>query len=116
MTDSITLDSTDTHGHSDHDDHAHPTEKQYWIVFVILAVITAVEIAWSYMGLEGPALVVPLIIMMVVKFLMIAGVFMHLSFDSKMPNGRTFYLCFGAAMVLAILVFLVVLAAFEFQI
>lgn len=114
MTDSISLDSTDSH--SSHDDHAHPTEKQYWIIFVILGVITAIEIAWSYLGLEGVALVVPLIIMMVVKFVMIAAVFMHLQSDSKILNGRTFYLCFGAAMLLAILVFTVVFAAFEFQI
>lgn len=116
MTDSLTSPVSTAADHDSHDDHAHPTEKQYWIIFVILGVITAVEIAWSYMGLEGPALVVPLILMMVVKFILIAAAFMHLFFDGKMPNGNVFALCFGAAMVLAILVFLVVFAAFEFQI
>lgn len=37
-----------------HDDHAHddhPTEKKYWIIALILAVITAVEVALSYIDL-----------------------------------------------------------------
>ncbi|MGH1487883.1 MAG: cytochrome C oxidase subunit IV family protein [Acidimicrobiales bacterium] len=100
-----------------HDDHDHhPSEKQYWVVFVILAVFTAVEVAWSYMGLEGVALVAPLIIMMVVKFLLVTGVFMHLYFDMKILNGRLFTWAFFGALVLAMGVYAVVLAAFEFQI
>jgi len=102
------------HAHDDHEHH--PSEKQYWVVFVILAVFTAVEVAWSYMGLEGAALVVPLIIMMVVKFLLVTGVFMHLYFDMKLLNGRLFTWAFFGALVLAMGVYAVVLAAFEFQI
>ena len=57
-----TATQTDAHQGA-HDDHgAHPTEKQYWVVFVILAVFTAIEIALSYVGLEGPSLVVPLVV------------------------------------------------------
>ena len=105
---------TAAHGH---DDHAHhPTEKQYWVVFVILAVFTAVEVAWSFLGLEGPVLVIPLIIMMVVKFFLVAGYFMHLRFDLKIVNGKLFTWTFAAAMILAMGVYAVVLAAFDFQI
>jgi len=65
--------------HNDHADHGdHPTEKQYWVIFAVLAVLTAVEVLWSYLGLSGPALVLPLIAMMVVKFILVAGIFMHL--------------------------------------
>lgn len=114
MTDT-TIDHTDSHaGDHDHDDHgAHPTEKQYWIVFVILAILTAVEVAWSYLGLEGPALVVPLIVMMVVKFLLVCGIFMHLYFDMKMLNGRLFTWAFGSATILALLVYFIVFASFD---
>lgn len=101
--------------HDGHDDH-HPTESQYWIVFVALAVITAVEIAWSYLGLSGPALVLPLIVMMIVKFLVVAGVFMHLWFDMKIVNGKLFAMMFGAGLVLAAVLYFIVFAAFDFRI
>ena len=99
-----------------HDDHAHPTERQYWVVFVTLAVLTGIEIAWSYSGFEGPALVLPLVAMMVVKFFLVAGAFMHLYFDLKIINGRLFTMAFFGALVLAIAVYAVVIAAFQFEI
>ncbi len=101
--------------HDVHDEE-HVSERQYWVVFVVLAIITAVEVAWSYLGLEGAALVLPLIAMMVVKFLFVVGIFMHLYFDLKILNGRWFTWSFGTGLILAILVFLAVIATFEFQI
>lgn len=100
-----------------HDAHAHgPTERQYWLVFVILVVFTALEVAWSFFGLEGAALVLPLMVMMVIKFLLVAGVFMHLYFDMNMINGKLFAVAFGSALALAALVYLVVVATFDFRI
>ncbi len=105
--------------HSDssheHGDHAHhPTERQYWIVFVLLAILTAVEVAWSYIpGLEGPSLVLPLLAMMVVKFLLVAGAFMHLYFDMKIVNGRLFTWAFGFSFLVAVIVYLVMFMAFD---
>ncbi len=101
-----------------HDDfhEEHVAEKSYWIVFVVLAVLTAIEIAWSYIGLEGIALVVPLIVMMIIKFFIVAGVFMHLYFDLKFVNGKYFSIMFGFGLVLAIAVFLAVMASFDFRI
>ncbi len=96
--------------------HDEPSELQYWVVFVALAVLTAVEIAWSYTGLEGAALVVPLIIMMIIKFFLVAGAFMHLYFDLKVVNGRLFTWAFFGAVVLAIAVYGAVVAAFRFQV
>lgn len=104
-------------GHDHHDDHAHhPTERQYWIVFVVLAVLTAIEVAWSFMGLEGPALVIPLLVMMLIKFGLVAGAFMHLYFDFKIKFGGLFMWLFAMGMILAILVYLATFAAFEWQI
>lgn len=104
-----------THDQSHDDDHAHPTETQYWVVFVALAVLTAIEVAWSYSGLEGPQLVVPLVIMMAVKFSLVAGAFMHLYFDRKIVNGRLFVWAFFGALLLAMGVYAVVFAAFRWQ-
>jgi heme/copper-type cytochrome/quinol oxidase subunit 4 len=95
-----------------HAEHAHPTERQYWIVFAALGILTALEIFWAE-TFEGAVLVVPLIAMMVVKFLLVAGAFMHLYFDLKIVNGRIFTWAFAGAIVLAIAVYLVVFAAFE---
>ena len=106
---------TGAHAAGGHD-HAHPTEAQYWKVFAILVVLTAVEVAWSFLGLKGPALVLPLVVMMVVKFLLVAGVFMHLYFDMKAINGKLFTWAFGSALALAGLVYLIVFASFEFRI
>ena len=78
------------HGSAHDDHHDGPSEKQYWIVFAILAAFTGVEVAWTYIGVSGIALVLPLILMMIIKFLLVAGVFMHLYFDFKMVNGKYF--------------------------
>ena len=101
----------ETEMHDLHDDH-HVSERQYWGVFVILAAITALEVAWSYLGFDGVTLVLPLIAMMMVKFLFV----MHLYFDLKLLNGRWFTWSFGAGLILAISVFLIVIATFEFRI
>lgn len=107
-----------THGdhagsHGDHGEHHHPTERQYWIVFVILAVLTAIEVAWSYLGLEGISLWLPLLAMMVAKFVLVAGEFMHLRFDMKIVNGRLFTWAFAGSLLLAVAVYFIVFAAFD---
>ena len=62
---------------------AHPDPYQYVIVAVVLAVITGVEIAVSYMEGDIPdgLIVVLLLSMMVVKFFLVASWFMHLRTD-----------------------------------
>jgi len=109
---------TETAAHSaTHDDHDHhPTERQYWMVFVALVILTAIEVAWSFLGFEGITLVAPLIIMMIIKFFLVAGAFMHLYFDLKILNGRLFAMAFFGALLLAMAVYFGALAAFDFAI
>jgi cytochrome c oxidase subunit 4 len=98
------------------DDHHGPTDKTLWKIAGILAVITAVEVAWSYLPWSdwghGFAIVFAelggLLIMMAVKFAIVASYFMHLKFDHKILT-RIFY----AGLFLAIAVYLAVLATFE---
>jgi cytochrome c oxidase subunit 4 len=103
--------------HADHGDdgHAHPTDKLFVKTAVILAVITAVEVGWSYLpwwkdaeGLTSFIEISGLLIMMMVKFVIVANVFMHLKFDKPILT-RTFY--FGFA--LAVLVYMAALTTFE---
>lgn len=65
-------------------DSAHPSDVHYVRVAVFLAVMTAIEVALSYInGLNGLALVVPLLFIMGLKFGIVAAQFMHLKWDSK---------------------------------
>lgn len=105
---------TDAHVGHGHDDHgAHPTERQYWLVFAALFALTGLEVAWSYTGLEGVALWLPLIVMMIAKFLLVAGAFMHLYFDRKILHGGLFTWAFGGSLLIALSVYVVVFFAFD---
>ncbi len=109
-----TLDAEVSTDHADHADHGdHPTEKMYWIIFAVLAGFTALEVAWSYVGLNGAALVVPLVAMMVIKFILVAGIFMHLKFDLSLRNGGLFAFVFSFGLVLALIVYASVLFTFS---
>jgi len=60
----------------------HPTPRQYVTIAAVLAVLTGLEVA-TYFFEFGPFAVPMLIILMIVKFLYVAGWFMHLKFDHK---------------------------------
>ena len=53
--------------------------------------------------------------MMVIKFAIVAGVFMHLYTDLNILNGHWFTVAFGIAIGLAVSVYIVVFAAFQVQ-
>ena len=95
----------------DHAGHAgHPGEREYVTIALILALITAAEVATYYFEEQlGGALVPALMIMMVVKFVMVVMWFMHLKFDS-----RLFSRVFTAGLLLAIGVYVAALATFRF--
>jgi len=99
----------------DHDapDDAH---EEHWSVlkyvqlFVLLVVVTAVEVALSYMVDDLGALFLPLLlVLMAIKFFAVVLFFMHLKFDNRL-FGLMFYLGLG----LAVSVYLVALFTFRF--
>jgi cytochrome c oxidase subunit IV len=90
--------------------HAHPSDRSYVGIALILALITAAEVGTFYLEDELGAWLIPaLLVMMVVKFAMVAGWFMHLRFDSSL-----FTRLFVSGIVLAVTVYLAMLAAFEY--
>ena len=99
------LDAGHTHG---------PTDGQYFTIFWVLVAITALEVStyfwssWFGDASHYPAIVL-LVVMMVVKFVLIASFFMHLRFDNKLLT-RLFY----SGLVLAVVVYVIVLTTFEF--
>lgn len=105
---SNTADHTDGAAHAD--EH-HPSDWAYVKIALVLAAVTALEVFTYFRSVLdwGAALVPSLIVMMIVKFYLVATWFMHLRFDS-----RLFAKMFTAGLVLAVAVYVIALAAFEF--
>ncbi len=96
-------------GHGAHDDgHGHASDLLYIKIAVGLAVLTGMEVAWPYLIDDGPVLMFPLLIVMAIKFVIIAAFFMHLKFDSKILT-RVFYSGLG----LAVSVYIIALLTFR---
>lgn len=66
-------------------EHAHPGPGEYIKIAIVLAIVTAVEVAAYYVtGLSDAVLITLLMVMMVIKFALVGLWFMHLRFDSKL--------------------------------
>ena len=90
--------------------HAHPTDSTYWTVGGVLAALTLLEVTTYWWPEEWHKVTFwLLIIMMAIKFVLVALFFMHLRFDPKLLK-RTFF--FGLSLALA--VYLVMLSTFLF--
>jgi cytochrome c oxidase subunit IV len=113
LTDSSSTEITDIdhgaheHDHGAHDDHD-VSDRQYIYIALMLAVLTAAEVAASYLDL-GSWLVPALLVMMVIKFFTVVGYFMHLKFDS-----RVFSLMFYLGLSLTVALYGVMLMTFHF--
>jgi cytochrome c oxidase subunit IV len=88
--------------------HHGATDKQYILIALILAGITALEVTVTYLDI-GPLFLPVLLIMMAAKFLAVVSYFMHLRFDN-----RIFSAMFYLGLTLAIFVYCVALATFQF--
>jgi cytochrome c oxidase subunit 4 len=96
-------------GHDEHaEGHAHPGDKQYIVVALILGFFTAVEVLTYFVDF-GAAAVPTLLGLMVIKFVMVVLYFMHLKFDSPV-----FMRLFVVGLALAMSVYFVMFAAFQF--
>jgi cytochrome c oxidase subunit 4 len=119
--------STVSDTHTDHDTadeavehqivHEHPSDGQYVKIALILGVITALEVG-TYFWEDLPftsgapsttALILVLFPMMIAKFLVVAGYFMHLKYDNPL-----FKRVFVFGLILAVLVFIAAMATFEY--
>lgn len=89
--------------------HDHPSDMQYVKIAIILAVLTAIEIVFYEAGVNKNLLLAIILPIMVVKFAIVAGYFMHLKFDSKM-----FTTVFVAGIGFAVVVYVVMLSAFQY--
>ncbi|MCZ7534509.1 MAG: cytochrome C oxidase subunit IV family protein [Acidimicrobiia bacterium] len=94
------------------DGHAaapHVSPRRYVMIAVVLAAVTAVEVAMSYAdGVDTDLVIVMMIVLAAVKFLLVASWFMHLKFDS--PVYRRLFIV-GSTM--AVILYFVVLLTFS---
>lgn len=91
-----------------HAEHAHPTPLKYIFVAAVLAVVTAVEVALSYIEMGDAVKVALLMSGALIKFVFVALYFMHLKFDNVIL--RRFFV---TGIVLALLVYFVVLITLD---
>jgi cytochrome c oxidase subunit IV len=85
-----------------HDDHAEHPPLGFWVrVAIILAIITAVEVAIYYIPAVEDFLVPLLVALSAIKFLSVIWYFMHLKYDDKLLTGT-----FGAALAVSIIMFI----------
>jgi cytochrome c oxidase subunit 4 len=99
--------------HDAHSGHG-PSDRVFVRTAIFLAIITGIEVAWTYLPwAEGQGWrlfeIAGLMLMMAIKFVMVAGTFMHLKFDSKLLS-----CLFYGGLLLAVAVYLAVLATFSF--
>ena len=104
--------STDTAAAHTHD---HPTDLKYVKIAILLGVITAAEVAtyfWEDIFGSEPstaALLVVLMPMMVAKFAIVVGYFMHLKYDNPI-----FRRVFVFGLILAVVVYAIFAFTMEF--
>lgn len=102
---------TEAHGLSETAGHdAHPSDRHYIGIALVLAFLTALETGTYYVDWfdNTTVLLIFLLPVMAVKFGMVAWFFMHLKNDS-----RLFSKLFCAGIALAAGVYLIVLLAFD---
>jgi len=98
-----------TEAHETETSHEHPTPRQYVHIALVLAVLTALEVS-TYFFDFGVIAIPLLIVLMVVKFLYVAGWFMHLKFDSPIYSRLTY-----TGLAFALVLYTVVAAIFLFD-
>ena len=94
--------------HAEHGESHGASDKQYIVIALILAVLTAIEVSTYYIDF-GPLFMPTLFVLMIVKFVIVVSYFMHLKFDNKL-----FSWLFYSGLFLAIAVYVGALATFKF--
>ncbi len=93
-----------------HNQHAHPTNRFYLFIGVILIVLTGLEVL-GYMGEEsgrlpkGAATAI-ILVLSAAKFLLVVAMYMHLRFDHKLFTGIFVFPAMLGALVIGSMILL----------
>src|SRR6267154_2658641 len=92
------------------EEHSHPGPREYVLIAVVLVILTAVEVATSYLegNVNSNLLIVALGIMAAVKFFLVAAWYMHMKQDSAV-----FRRLFVSGIILASIVYGILLLFFS---
>lgn len=91
-------------------EHKHPSDREYYVVFLVLAVVTAVEVlSYKFRDLSTGVLVAWLFPLMILKFGIVCAFFMHLRYDNPL-----FRRIFVFGLILAVIVYSVMFTTMEF--
>ncbi len=97
--------ATATHG----GEGGHASVRTYVHVAIVLAIITALEVATLYVpGIPNPLLVGSLLVMSAIKFFLVVGFFMHLRYDHPILRAL-----FVGPLIIAIAIIVAVMALFS---
>ncbi|HEY7040039.1 MAG TPA: cytochrome C oxidase subunit IV family protein [Methylomirabilota bacterium] len=92
-----------------HEGGGHATVRTYINVAIVLAIITALEVATLYVpGIPNFLLVGSLLVMSAVKFFLVVGFFMHLRYDHPILRAL-----FVGPLIIAICIIVAVMALFS---
>ena len=97
-----------THASTEHGESHGASDKQYVVIALVLAVLTAIEVSTYYIDF-GPLFLPTLLVLMIVKFVIVVSYFMHLKFDNKL-----FSYLFYSGLMLALAVYIGALSTFKF--
>jgi cytochrome c oxidase subunit IV len=82
---------------AEHEERSHPSVGEYVEIGVILAVVTAMEVALFYADLARGFTVPALVTLTIIKFALVILWFMHLRFDNRLFR-RLFFVGIGLAL------------------
>jgi cytochrome c oxidase subunit 4 len=104
----MSITETDQHSDLDAAHSEHLRDVDYMKIAVLLAALTGLEVLTYFVNFGGFA--IPMLLgLMVVKFLIVVGYFMHLKYDS-----RFFSRVFFGGLILALIIYLALLSIFNF--
>jgi cytochrome c oxidase subunit 4 len=90
-------------------------DKRYWIVALVLGILTAIEVTtYTHEDFYGDAAVPVLLVLMAVKFFIVTWEFMHLRIDRSKYGSNLLTIVFYFGLILAVAVYLVALLTFRF--
>lgn len=90
-----------------HEEHSHPGPRQYVMIGLILVILTAIEVAVSYIETDNSnAIIVALAVLAALKFYLVCAWFMHMKHDA--PFFRRLFIVglVGATIVYGVVMFM----------
>jgi cytochrome c oxidase subunit IV len=97
-----------THSDAGHDEHAHPGNMTYVIVGIVLAILTALEVAVIYIPALSAVVIPILLVLTTAKFALVVMFYMHLKMDNPI-----FTWVFVAPMALAVFLVIALIILFR---